>query len=251
MLISANAHAIRTLQLDILGGTYDSLTQTVIGGETGTLFAYGCLSGNCDGALDLSQSYYISMAVLPNDGIGEDTDFGSFTFAGMTYDYTNTVFGAPPLESGVVTQLFEAGDLAKHDVFNTAFGEHRFDFDSLVEGVADNTRSSVDTQNDPGTDPLANIGNNLAYVGFNYDTTGLLDGYTLHFDLYSAELKICVRENGGCTTGDVDITDFAAFSHDAGTTCCTTDLPEPNSLGIALLGAVGMVFARARRRRVH
>lgn len=246
LLASSNAQAIRTLQLDILGGTYDPVTQTIIGGDSGTLYAYGCLSGNCEGTLDLTQSYYISMAILPNDGITDNTDWGSFTFAGMTYDYTNTVFGSPPLESGAVTQLFDAGDLAKHDVFDTVFGEYEFDFDSIIEGTADNTRASVNTQDTPGTDPLANPGSNLAYVGFAYDTTGLLEGYSLHFDLYSAVLKACVQENGGCTTGDVDITDFAAFSHDAGT--CCTDLPEPNTLAILLLGLAGVGVTRVRRR---
>lgn len=247
LFISSNAHAIRTLQLDILGGTYDTTTQTIIGGDSGTLYAYGCLTGNCDGALDLSQTYYISAAILPNEGIGEDTDFGSFSIDGMTFDSANTVYGTPPLESGIMTQLFEAGDLSKHDVFDTVFAEIAFDFDSLVEGTADATRSSVNTQDSPGTDPFLNPGSNLAFVGFDYDTTGLLDGYSLHFDLYSAAIKDCARENGGCTTGDVDITDFAAYSHDAGT--CCTNLPEPNTLGIVLIGLAGMVLSGTRRRR--
>lgn len=243
-LLSANAHAIRTLQLDILGGSYNTGTQTIIGGSTGTLFAYGCLTGNCDGALDLSQTYYIAAAVLPNDGITDMTDFGSFSFGGVTYDASNTVFGAPPLESGFETQLFEAGDLAKHDVYDTVFAEIAFEFDSLVDGVADATRSSVDTQFNPGTDPLANPGGNLAFVGFDYDATGLLDGFYLHFDLYAAALKTCLSENGGCITGDVDITDFAAFSHDA-----ETSLPEPGSSGFLLIGLAGAVVAHLRRRR--
>jgi len=252
LLVSANAYAIRTLQLDILNGAYDPITQTVIGGDTGTLYAYGCMSGNCqDGGLDLTKTYYISAAITPKEGVTDTTDFGSFTINGVTYDASNTAYGTPPLESGVVTQLFEAGDLSKHDIFDTAFAEVGFEFDSIVDGTADNTRASVNTQDNPGTDPLTNPGTNVAYVGFSYDATGLLGDYALHFDLYSSAVKACLRENGGCTTGDVDITDFAAFSHDAGTGCCT-DLPEPNTLGIALLGmfgAAGIVRPRRRRRK--
>jgi len=244
LLVSANAHAIKTLQLDILGGCRDPEKTTVIGGDTGTVYAYGCLSGNCEqGGLDLAQEYYISAAVIPNDGLTDSTDFGSFTINGVTYDSTNTAYGTPPLESGVMTQLFEAGDLSKHDIYDTAFAEiGGFLFDPNV------TRDSVNVENSPGTDPSLNPGTNVAYVGFSYDTGGLMAGFGLHFDLYSAAAKTCLRENGGCTTGDVDITDFAAYSHDAQTDCCTK-LPEPNTLGIALLGIVGAGIAAPRRRR--
>ena len=72
----------------------------------------------------------------------------------------------------------------------------------------------------------------MNYVDFMVDATGLLDGYNLHFDLYTYE------------AGNRRVTEFAPFSHDAGT---STEIPEPSLWSLLLLGSLmiaGFTFLR-------
>lgn len=263
VLWAGGAHALPSLQLDILGGTYNNDTETVVT-STGifTLYAYGNL-GNKQGngnPVDLDDRYYVSAAVI-NFGAGSMAgdddgnpdavlaleDFGSFTITGpddmggtdeMFFDYmTNTQFGTAPVEA---LQGSDAGDLQKHGIFETTFGVYDadgFQFDK------DMTRDAVNVQDNPGT-AISGPGT-LAYVPFTVNVMGLSEGYGVHFDLYSQNVVCAVSLS--CLFTDVDRNDFAPFSKDA--ECCGRDLSEPGTLGLMMIGMIGVGASRIRRRR--
>lgn len=249
LIYGGSAYAVPGLQLDILGASYDNSTQTVIGGTTGTLYAYGKV-----GSVDLTQNYYISAAILPKVADG-DADFGSFDFgpeggALTTYNAANTAFGNPPLESLAILQGHDPGDLAHvGEIFPTAFAEISFMFD------ANDTRASVNVQDNAGTGLGENTGaaDALYYVAFDYDASNLLGDSVVHFDLYSQDVA-CLIDQGKCNgIGDIDIDDFAPFSKDAqsnGDKCCT-DLSEPGTLGLMMIGMIGAGATRIRRRPIR
>ncbi len=222
------AFAVPNLQLDILGGNYDSVDQSIVNATNPfTLYAY-CQnklnSSNC-----LVDTFKVSLAILFNgQSILAGTNFGSFTFNGTTYGTGGNAltFGTPPLDTNVID-----GDLPTHSIFPTLFAEQSFTFSSQQ------TRSSVNTQDTPGTNPLGNLGTDLYYQGFSADVSGLNAGYRLHFDLYSVT-----------GIGNLDIKNFAPFSHDAYAENHTqTKVPEPGLT--AALGFLGLVSLRSLKRR--
>lgn len=241
ILTAGSASATPSLQLDIFGpGTFydDGSTsyvaspdgETVLSGsDTFTLYAYGnTTNGNGDPA-SLDLQHFISVAVVPK---GTNTEFGSFDIAGNTYMASDLTFGTPPIEAT------SNPILGGHGVFETLFLEVGFYFDPQI------TRSDVNVQTSPGTDPTTNPGDAIAYVPFAVDTSGLLDGFELHFDLYN----INVKKNGDITLGD-----FAPFSHDAGTSGDTPPfvrVPEPGTLAIFSLGLV-LISGFLRGRKKH
>ena len=237
---AAPGFAVPTLQLDVVGGTYDEETETIVGpsGEEITLVALLTPSGSDDLA---EMTYFISAALLPAvEGAG---DLGSFTFApeggaAQTVRATvDMVFGVPP---GEPLQGFDAKDLSKHDVFETYFSEFRFMFDQSQEAA---TYNSQDT---PGGD-LDLTGTGTLYQTFTVNTSLLASGLNLHFDLYNVvtvgEIELLSLSE---TSEDLyDRDRFAPFSHDAGTT--RYGMPEPTTL--LLLGAGLTAIAVIRRRK--
>jgi hypothetical protein len=194
------AKALPMLQLDIIGGVYDTNTATIVTAEDAvTLVAYG----NKDRRIVITGDYYVSFALYPGVAVG--VDFGTFDFAGVTYDTGDMVFGTPAVDIAANNL-----GLATHGIFPTLFNEVAFKF------VAGQTSASVNTQDVTGNDPTApeNSGDDLYYSLFEVDVSNMIDGFELHFDLYNTK----VHEK----SGSVSIDDFAPFSHDAGTV-----LPEP------------------------
>lgn len=234
LLWAASSTALPVAQLDIVGTdvSWDAATQTVITNDpVFSLYGYGNTANVGGTDVNTSLDWYLSIAIVPKVGVG--TDFGSFTMDGATYTAADFVFGAPPLETML---QWDPNDLQKHGIYETLFKTVAVTWDPTQ------TRSRVDVQTTQGTDPTANPGNELMYVGWDFDVSGLLAGYQLHFDLFGASCT---------TTGVLNVTNcavkqFAPFSHDAG-----TDVPEPTTLllfGFGLL-LVGSWFEFASRRR--
>ena len=247
LLASASkAEAEPFLQLDILGGHYDALTQTIVAGSGEfTLLALLTPQTNTTAAQLsglLNETYYISAAVSPQAG-PTNASIGSFSWGvpgtpNVTYNVTSDMtYGTPPLEGFLAAT--DPGDLASHGIFPTFFRQFNFQFSSANRSV---TYNSADQPG--GLTPTSATSNVSYYQLFNL-TTALAGDNVLHFDLYNTALQEC-GNNRSCTPGDVDVNKFAPFSHDAEST--TNRVPEPGSMALVSVGlALGATVLRRRR----
>jgi hypothetical protein len=219
--ISSVASAVPALQLGILGGVYDTTTQTVVAtSDSFSLYAYLKPTESTR----LSDTYYLSMALMGDAVKQPGGDLGSFSVNGTTYRATqDMMWGTPPLEAYLAA---DRGDLASHGVFPTYFSELSFKFSSSDKSGV------LNTQDQPGVGPQAGTG--LYYKLFNIDLSGLDVGLSLHFDLYNETLKNCLA--------DIDVNKFAPFSHDAeGSKVSPVPLPAAAWLfGSALFGFIAI-----------
>jgi len=229
------AHAVPLLQLDLRGGVYDPVTETIVadGGEF-ELFALLTPKANATAAdiqALLADTYYISVALTPPVG-PTDVNLGSIEFGGTSVAVTGDMtYGTPPLEAFMVLQGHDSGDLAKHGIFPTFFWEFAFTFDPTARSLVYNT------QDNPGG-PTPDAGGRAFYASFLGDSSLLSSGYNLHFDLYDTKVRNCGK-SGFPSCVDIDVNHFAPFSHDAET---RERVPEPSSTVLLMLGlsAVGM-----------
>lgn len=227
-----HANAVPTLQLGILGGTYDAASETVF--SNGPSFAlYAFLIP--DTLNPLTDTYYLSMAITPQ--VATPTNLGSFTYNSTTVNVTSGMtYGTPPID--VFSSSHDAGDLAPHGVFPTYFKEVGFSFSSS------NQSGIFNTQDHPSWGPQAGTG--MYYQVFSINTTNLADGYEIHFDLYNT--KLCTKKKGSCgSSTDTDITQFAPFSHDAQS--ISTPIPEPEIYAMLGAGLGFLGWANRRRKR--
>jgi hypothetical protein len=231
---AAPVWALPALQLGANPSIYRAGDETVQ--ATANPFTLYALGDSTSPHWDLSSTYYLSLAIVKHDGspmTAADKNFGTFTISGAgvpggtkTYSFSDLVFGNPPFEANLEK---DANDLAPHSIFPTYFAEVGFKFTSSK------TTTPFNVQDNPGGFTPSTTGS-MFYQDFNVNITGLAEGYDLHFDLYDEVVK-----NGG----DIDIDDFAPFSHDA-VSGPHTNVPDAASsavlLGIALLGLGGFRY---------
>jgi hypothetical protein len=223
------AHATPNLQLDIAGGTYDPVTETVIA-SSNPFTLYALVHDDYDRVGD---TFYISAAVIPKTGPA-DANLGSFSFDGNSVAVTaDMTYGVPPLETALGDQGFDANDLSKHGIFETFFSEFAFTFNPA------NTAADYNTADNAGAGPQP--GSGLLYQAFTVDVSGLTPGTVIHFDLYNTKLK---------SATDIDRDDFAPFSHDAqsGPGGVSEPVPEPMTTTLGALSLGGLLAAIRRRR---
>ena len=221
LLLSATttAFAVPKLQLDIDGGFYvgGSEESVMTTADSFSLYALAAPKGKVSSSDILADTYYLSIAITPAHTTA--TNLGSFTFNGLTINATDDMRFGTPLS------------LPSHGIYDAFYYEHAFKFDAL------NTVAEYNVEDNAGG-PQA--GNDLYSAMFNIDINNLSPDVELHFDLYNKK------------TGK-DKSYFAPFSHDAGTTCCDPTAPKPPgtvpapaSLGLILLGLMGLNITRRR-----
>ena len=234
--LSSPALAINTLQLDIMDGTYDSGTQTIIA-PTDSFKLYALLKP--DFGNNLLDTYYISAALIPSIAPPGD-NLGSFSFDGDTIDVTGEMtYGTPPFET-IATQLYDPKDLPPHEIYDTYFKEFGFQFNSANRITAYNTQDRAINGDPIDLDYEAN--GEMYFAEFSVDTSLLASGYVIHFDLYNT--KVCIKDKGSCEdVGDIDQTQFAPFSHDAE----SRKVPEPATLILLGSGLFGLGLWRLRK----
>ena len=234
LMAASAAKAVPALQLDIIGGTYDAATQTVVSsGPSFTLLALATPTGNTSASAILADTYFISMALLPPASQSAGFDAGSFTVDGSSIQATDAglTYGTPPLDAA------HNKDLPSHGIFPTYHHEISFQFD------ASDTTTTYNSQDDTGGVLFDENGTGSFFAKLEINVGGLI-GQTLHFDLYNTKVK---------NNGTISVDDFAPFSHDAQSGLSVVegdvDVPEP-AAGLILIGGIA-VMGILRRRSAH
>jgi hypothetical protein len=225
--LNGTADAYPSLQLDIGGGVYDPVTETVMAtSDPFTLYAFASPSGNLTAGeiVGITGTYYLSVALTPKTS-PPGGDFGSFSILGdsvnETVDVTgDMIFGTPPDPA-----VASSGDLPSHGIFETYFTQYEIVFDGTQT-------TPYNTQDNPGGNLVA--GSGMYDDAFTIDMSLLEEGFGLHFDLYAL-----------ADDGTIDFK--APFSHDAGGG--TPPVPEPATFLLVGSGMAALAMFRRRQNR--
>ena len=212
--LQTGASALPLLQLDASPGYYvgGANESTIAADPEFTLFAMYA-------GLNPTGTFYISAAVagtLPNSPV----DLGSFTFGGQVIDVSaDMTWGSPSL-------------MPPHGVYPTWYKEFAFTFD----GASKMNNYNVEDVAGLHTGPVAQlIGGTGLFVPFEVDVSGLAEGTTLIFDLYTytgSGSKLKIKK--------------APFSHNAE----GSNPPSvPDGAATAALLGLGLLGLEAGRRR--
>lgn len=228
-LAAGAAQATPAIQLDIVGGTYDTTSESVVIATNS--FTLGTILTPQSNAPALSDIMHLSAAILTSGGLGvaAPPPIGSISINGTVYNPAAFIYGTPSISA--------------HGIFPTSYIQVDFSF----TGAQKITEYNVETN--PGGWTLNASG--TSYVKpFNIVLTGF-NNYFVHFDLYSDT----THQSGKSAN-------FAPFSHDAsgggycipGTPGCGRDsppineVPEPASLALVGFGLLGLGMVTRRRR---
>jgi hypothetical protein len=262
--VAGTAHAVPGLQLDIIPGSYDSISKDSLPADGATSFdLYKYWTVKKGDVPDFGQVFYLSIALTPpqkDQGEGNGPDLGSFDHNGDTYAVVgDMVYGNPPIENLAYLQPHDGQDLGRHSVFPTYFLEVEVKF-TADQAIMDYNVAETDVDNFGDTSTVNYTAGDSAPKGVmfwekdTFDVANLADGYGLHFDLYTKTAKACssALEDGGvvpseCT--DVDREDFAPFSKDASYVPGDNNVPEPGTLGVLSVGLACLGWAARRRRK--
>jgi PEP-CTERM motif len=238
------AAALPTLQLDIAGGFYDPVTETILTDQDSfTLYAYLSFDGTngSGGPTGKSMSdligttYYLWTALTPK--VDTSATLGSFDLNGTTVNATaDMTYGTPPIEPdhGNPDQ-----DLPKHGIYDTYYLQTAFTFTDDLAHRAD----PYNTADATGSTPSYSGGDYMLFEAFSVDRTLLSDLYELHFDLGSTVL-VSNPKHGD----DLQVDIFAPFSHDAGTGT-GHQVPEPSTVMLLGAGLLALALIGWRRER--
>ena len=225
--LASSSWAIPSLQLDTTPGMYDPVTETTV--ATANPFQLRALINGTSGgpgsqiADALTRTFYISAAIIPSPGAVPAPDFGSFTINGTPFSSSSGMqYGYAPVDSTLLTR--DPGDLPRHGIFPTWYGEVSFTVNPLNTIAAYNVQDGTSS---PGS---------LYYVDLTVNIAGLYNQpnspYAVHFDLYDVY-----------NHPDRDVQDFAPFSHDAESGHGIVILPHPTPDGGLTMVMLGIAMA--------
>jgi hypothetical protein len=248
-LWGAGAHAISSLQLgEGTGEGWEYTSETWLYSGSGDTFdilaTANATDGNGDYAWDAlgatSQYAYLIVAAVPQLTVeGVDYFDVSVEQGGDALTYVTSGIGTPPLE--------DSNSIAPHGIFDTYFEIYEFQFDGDATTISDTQPGETGTGN--GFEEMLDITINSLdpdALGIHFDLFTTTGGQWLPNLTVDSGIRMLLRQGSTGTTANKWLVNaFAPPSHDAG----TTTLSEPGTLGLMLMGLVGVGASRIRRRR--
>jgi hypothetical protein len=248
-LWGATAHAISSLQLgEGTGEGWEYTSETWLYSGSGDTFdilaTANATDGNGDYAWDAlgatSQYAYLIVAAVPQLTVeGVDYFDVSVELDGVALTYVTDGIGTPPLE--------DPNSIAPHGIFDTYFEIYEFQFDVNDETIIMDTQPG-ETGTGNGFEELLNITINSLdpnALGVHFDLFTTTGGQWMPDLIVDSGIRMLLRQGSTATYDKWFVHDVAPYSHDAG----TTTLSEPGTLGLMLMGLVGVGASRIRRRR--